>query len=75
LASKKLQLLAAQHLLIVWKIRHHSADLLGVGKEGELNEKFKPSEKLHMQYENPGTSTVSKVRQNNLNIILHLTIG
>jgi hypothetical protein len=45
-----------------------------VGEEGKLNEKFKPSEKLHMQYENPGTSTVSKVRQNSLNIILHPTI-
>jgi len=67
------QLLAAQHLLIFWKISSHSADLLG-GGEG-LNEKFKPSEKLRMQYENPGTSTVSKVRQNSRNIIRHPTTG
>jgi hypothetical protein len=77
LASKKVQLLAAQHLLIVWKISPHSADLLGegVGEEGELYEKFKPIEKLHMQYENPGTSTVGKARQKSLNVILHLTIA
>jgi len=49
--------------------------MVGVGEDGELNEKFKPSEKLHMRYENPGTNTVSKVRQNSLNIILHPTTG
>jgi hypothetical protein len=43
LASKKVQLLAAQHLLIVWKITPPSADFWqveGVREEGELNEEF-----------------------------------
>jgi hypothetical protein len=40
-----------------------------------LNEKFKPSKQLHLQNENPSTSTISNVRQNSLSIILHPKIG